>query len=247
MKKIAIANRKGGVGKTTTAVHIAAALNAVDKRVLLIDTDTQGQCASMLGVQPSTGLSALFDGESTTARALTPIDDGFDLLAGSTDLSGVSRDIARRDFRSETVLSEILEPFEGKYDFVILDSAPGYNPLSVNVLFYATEILCPVSMEAMAVDGFVKFLQEIEPIQKYSGLELRYVLPTFLDGRVKKSEEILGILKAHYGDKLLPGIHYSARLSEAAGHGKLIFDYAIKDRAATDYGKVAGVVLRNGT
>ena len=245
MRKIAIANRKGGVGKTTTAVNLSAALNSVDNRILLIDTDTQGQCARMLGVEPTSGLAALFDGGA--ADALTRIDDGFDLLAGSADLSGVSRDIARRDFRSEAVLSEVLAPFDGKYDFVILDSAPGYNPLGVNVLVYADEILCPVSMEAMAVDGFVKFQQEIEPIREYSGLELRYILPTFLDGRVKKSEEILAMLTAHFGDRVLPGIHYSARLSESAGHGKLIFDYAIKDRAATDYGTVAGVVLRNGT
>ena len=224
-------------------MHLAAALNSVDNRVLLIDTDTQGQCARMLGVEASAGLADLFNGDTD---AITPIDTGFDLLAGSTDLSGVSRDIARRDFRSEAVLSEALERFEGKYDFVILDSAPGYNPLSVNVLFYAGEILCPVSMEAMAVDGFVKFLTEIEPIRQYSGLELRYVLPTFLDGRVKKSEEILDMLKGHFGDKVLPGIHYSARLSESAGHGKLIFDYAMKDRAAIDYGKVAGKVLQNG-
>lgn len=242
MRKIAIANRKGGVGKTTTAVHLAAALHSVDKSILLIDTDTQGQAARMLGMDPRAGLADLFDGRA----GITPIDTGFDLLAGSADLSGVARDIARRDFRSEAVLSEVLAPFDGKYDFVILDSAPGYNPLSVNVLFYANEILCPVSMEAMAIDGMVTFLKEIEPIQTYSGLELRYVLPTFLDGRVKKSQEIFDMLKTHFGEKVLSGIHYSARLSESAGHGKLIFDYAIKDRAAIDYGKVAGEVLRNG-
>ena len=246
MRKIAIANRKGGVGKTTTAVHIAAALTSVDQRVLLIDTDTQAQCSRMLGVDLDRGLAELVDKSATATEALIEARPGLWLLAGGSNLSGLSRDISRRDFKSEAVLSEALEIFDDRFDFVIIDSAPGYNPLSINVLVYADEVLCPVSMEAMAVDGLVKFLEETEPIREYSGLEIRYVLPTFLDGRVRKSAEILEQLAGFFGERLLQPVHYSVKLSEAPGWGKTVFEYAPRDRGSIDYGVIAGEVLKDG-
>ena len=215
MRKIAISLSKRGVAKTTTAVNLSACLATLNHRVLLIDTDTQAQCSKMLGIHPEKGLSDLLEGNIEPTEAPTEAMEGLWLLAGSRALAQAKRLIARRDIRSEAVLSEALEVFEGHFDFVILDTAPGWDSLSVNVIFYAEEILCPVSLEALSVDGFLSFLKSIEPIQKYKDIEIKYILPTFLDGRVKKSGEIFAQLNQYFGDKVCNPIRYSARLSEA--------------------------------
>ncbi len=158
MRKIAIALSKGGVGKTTTAANLADCLATEGQRVLLIDSDTQAQCSKLLGIEPEKGLAELLDGEEVEP---VQIREGLCFLAGSQELAQTKRLIAREDIRSEEVLSRGLEKFEGQYDFVVLDTAPGWDSLSVNVLFYASEILCPVSMEVLAVDGFMSFLENI--------------------------------------------------------------------------------------
>ena len=242
MRKIAIANRKGGVGKTTTAVNISAGLALAGNTVLLIDTDSQNHCSKLLGVSPGKGLADLVEKQTPQEEIVYEARPNLYLIAGGKELGGTQRLIARKNFKSELVLSEALKPLEGKYDYCILDTAPGFNELSINVLFYANEVLIPVSMEILSVDGFIDFKKEIENIQQYADIEVKYIVPTFVDGRVKKTEQILTALEEHFSDKLTIPIHYNVNLSEAPGWGKTIYEYSKRSRASTDYAKLAGAI-----
>jgi chromosome partitioning protein len=243
LRRIAVCLSKGGVGKSTTAVNLAFGLARIGKRVLLIDADTQGHCGRLLGMKPEKGLADLLEGDQAPHELIIEARPGLWLLGGGQRLGETKNLIGKKDFGRETALAEALAPYEERFDFAILDTSPGWDVLTVNVLFYATEVLCPVSLEALSVDGFLSFLQGIEPIVQYrrkarERFEIRYVLPTFLDGRVKKSAEILAQLGAHFGGNLCEPIRYSVRLSEAPAFGQTIFEYAPKDRGAVDYGKL---------
>jgi chromosome partitioning protein len=236
MHKIAVAMSKGGVGKTTTAVNVAAGLAARGRSTLLIDTDTQGQAAKALGVAPTAGLAELVAGEATPTEAVTEARPGLYLLAGGQALAGTKREMARRDYGAEHMLTEALEPFRGRVAYVVVDTGPGWDSLLVNVLFYVEELLCPVSLEGLAVAGLVDFVQRIEAIRNYrQGLELRYILPTGLDRRTAQSGEILEQLESHFRGRVLEPIPYNVRLSEAAARGLSIQEYAPGSTGATAY------------
>ena len=236
MRKIAVFLTKGGVGKTTTAVNVAAGLARMGSSVLLIDTDTQGHVAPMLGVKPAAGLAQVITEELTPEGAMIKAREQLWLLAGGGELAGVKRLVTQKDFGGEQVLQEALVRVEGMYDYVILDTSPGWDALNVNVLFYAQEILAPVSLEVLTLQSLLEFTKRLAEIQRYhTALTLKYILPTFLDGRVRKSQEILEQLQAHYGQQLCPSIRYSVRLSEAPGYGQTIFEYAPNSPGATDY------------
>ena len=243
MRRIAVCLSKGGVAKTTTAVNLAYGLAQAGRKILLIDTDTQGHCARLLGVTPEGGLAELLEGTARPGELLLEARPNLWLLAGGPRLGETKNLISKRDFGREAALAEALEPFERDFDIGILDTSPGWDVMTVNVLFYANEILCPVSLEALSVDGFLGFLQGIEPILQHrrrsrERFELSYVVPTFMDGRVRKSAEILAQLSGHFGGKLCEPIRYSVRLSEAPAFGQTIFEYAPGDRGAEDYQKL---------
>ena len=247
MRKIAISLSKGGVGKTTTAVNLSAGLARTGYRVLLIDTDTQGQASRALGVASEAGLAELISGEASPAEAIQEVRERLYLLAGGRNLAGLKRTIDRKDFGGENTLAEGLEMLDSSYDFAILDTAPGWDSLTVNVLFYADEILAPVSMETLTVSGLLYFQQSIQAIQKYKPqLEIRYVLPTFMDGRVKKSEEILAQLQSVFHEKLCSPIRYSVRLSEAPGFGQTIYEYAPASSGVEDYQALVERISKDG-
>ena len=247
MRKIAISLSKGGVGKTTTAVNLSAGLARAGYKVLLIDTDTQGQASRALGVSSEAGLAELLSGETTPAESIHEVRENLYLLAGGRNLAGLKRSIDRKDFGGEKTLTEGLEPLDSSFDYAILDTAPGWDSLTVNVLFYADEILSPVSMEILTVSGLLYFQESIQAIQKYRPeLDLSYILPTFMDGRVKKSEEILSQLRTYFGEKLCSPIRYSVRLSEAPGFGMTIYEYAPASSGVEDYQALVERISENG-
>jgi chromosome partitioning protein len=247
MRKIAVALSKGGVGKTTTAVNLAAGLALAGRRVLLVDVDTQGQAAKLLGCSPASGLAEVAAGEATLQQALVNARDYLDLLGGGRGLATLKRIITRKDFGGEQTLSEALAPLDDAYDFAVLDTAPGWDALSVNALFYATEVLAPVSLEVMTLQSLLDFNQSLAAVQRYhAGIALRYILPTFLDRRVRKSDEILAQLAKHFGERLCAPVRYNVRLSEAPGYGQTIFEFAPHSAGADDYRALTERILRDG-
>jgi len=247
MRKIAVSLSKGGVGKTTTAVNLSAGLARAGYKVLLVDTDTQGQTSRALGIKSQAGLAELILGEVKPEEAIVEARERLYLLAGGRSLAGIKRAIDRKDFGGEKTLSEGLDPIDDQYDFIILDTSPGWDSLTVNVLFYTDEILAPVSMEILTLTGLLDFQQSIEAIQKYrEDLKIRYILPTFFDKRVKKSEEILQQLQAFYGDKVCDPIRYSVRLSEAPGFGQDIYEYSPASAGSEDYKSLVRRISKDG-
>lgn len=247
MRKICIALSKGGVGKSSMAVSIAHGLALSKKKVLLVDTDEQGQDAFLLGVRPDYDLADVLNEEVKASDAIYQARDNLWVLAGGKSLSGVKRSIGRSDFGGEHTLSKALACFEGKFDFVIVDTSPSWDTLTVNALFYCTEVLTPVSLEVLSLNSLGEFAEKLEGVKKYNKkLEHTYLVPTFWDRRVKKSTEILKQLKKYYPGPTCDPIKYCVRVSEAAGFGKTVYEYAPSSNGAKCYQKTVKRILRHG-
>jgi len=246
MRKIAVALSKGGVGKTTTAVNLSAGLAKLGYHILLIDMDTQGQAAQALGIKAKIGLAELACGARSIEQTVLQARDGLWLLAGGRELAGLKREIARKDFGSERTISDALKPLDGRFDYVIIDTAPGWDSLTINALFYATEVIAPVALESMALQGLREFGVSLSAIQRFhQRLGLNYILPTFMDRRVKKSQQIYDLLMEYYHARVCDPIRYNVRLSEAPGLGKTIFEYDSRSAGAEDYQSLVSRILED--
>lgn len=246
MRRIAISLLKGGVAKSGTAVSLAHGLAMAGQKVLLVDTDVQAQCSDMLGVHPKRGLAEVVAGLGDPLSALVEARDNLWLLAGGNGLAGVKMEIARREMSPEAVLAEAMEHYEGGFDFLIMDTAPGWDTLLVNALYCCQEVISPVSMEPMALSGLMRFQERLEVIQKYNPqLQLRWVVPTFVDGRVRKTFDILEQLRERYGDLVGPEIKYTVKLSEAPAYGKTIYEHDPKGPGSKGYKKLVDLVLNS--
>jgi chromosome partitioning protein len=245
-RKICVTLSKGGVGKTTTAVNLGSGLALAGYKVLLVDTDTQGQSAYMLGRKPVAGLTELLTQELTPKECILEARKNLWLLGGGKSLAGVKRIIDRKSFGAEWTLSEAMASLEHEYDFIIMDTSPGWDQLIVNVLFYATEVLVPVALEVMPLHGLSEFLKSLGSIQKYrKEIQLKYIVPTFLDNRIKGPQNLYAELKKLYPEYICPPIRYNESLSEAPSFGKSIFEFAPGSTASADYRQLVRKVSLN--
>ena len=254
MRKLAIAMAKGGVGKTTTAVNLAHALARMGRRVLLIDCDTQGQTAKFLGLNPRYGLYEFVTGHDEQGRRVPKGEvvagarDNLWLLAGGIKLVELKNWLGEqpRSVR-QTLLGRALIPKNGALDYLIFDCAPGWDVLSVNILMAAEEVLCPVALQAPALEGLKTFFGYLLSAQKLNpSLQLRYVLPTLYDRRIRQSESILHHLQRLFQRQICSPVQYNVRLSEAVAFGQTIFEYSAQARGAADYQQLARRIDLNG-
>ena len=170
------------------------------------------------------------------------------LLTGGRGLSLLRQQIERRVVPGERVLADALRRVEGQFDFVVLDTSPGWDALTTAAMFYADDILAPVRLEPLTLSSLMGFLQNVRKVQRFhEHLQLRHVLPTFLDRRVKQSEEMLVQVRAYFGAAVCWPIRYNVSLSEAAGLGMTIFEYAPRSAGARDYELLTERVVAEGS
>jgi chromosome partitioning protein len=245
MRTIAVAMTKGGVGKTTTAVNLSDGLARQGQRVLLVDADTQGQCARALDVAADVTLTEVLLGEAGILDAVQRARPNLDLVASDHRLTRAALAIARRQENGHRVLADALAPGAERYDVVVIDASPGVDPVAVNVLACADDIIAPVALTPAALAGVFDFVRHIERVGRHNpDLCLHDVLPTFLDLRASLSTDALAQLRDAFGELVGPPIRVNVDLAESFGWGKTIFEHAPGSRGAEDYGRLVERVER---
>ncbi len=244
MKIIAVAMTKGGVGKTTTAVNLSHGLALQGFRVLLVDADTQGQCAKALGTDFDLTLTEVLEGTAPALEALTKARPNLDLIASDHHLSRAALTIARREHDGHLVLAEALAPILDRYDYIVIDAAPGFDAIAVNVLGCAHDLVAPAALTPAAMAGVLDFVRHVGSVGRHNReLNLRFLLPTFLDQRVRQSAEMLSQLRERFGPRMCAPIRVNVDLAEAFGFQQSIFEYAPRSRGAEDYQRFIAQVL----
>jgi chromosome partitioning protein len=249
-KIFAIANQKGGVGKTTTSVNLAAALARLGQRVLLVDLDPQGNATMGCGVDKSsieTGSCEVLLGECTAEQAIRPAGEGgFDLLPTNQDLTAAEVRLLGTDSGRETRLREALAPVRDRYDLILIDCPPSLNMLTVNALVAADTVLIPMQCEYYALEGLSALVGTVEQIRDAAnpGLAIEGILRTMYDPRNNLSTEVSAQLMQHFGDGVFRTvIPRNVRLAEAPSHGKPVILYDAGSRGSHGYLSLARELL----
>ena len=247
MKIVAIANQKGGVGKTTTAVNLGAALAEIGHRILIIDLDPQANATSSFGLQAveQTSLYQPLIGDASISERIFPTErDSLFIVPSDLDLAGAEVEIARMP-NHLTRLAETLQPLHADetFDFVLLDCPPSLGILMTNALAAADELLTPIQCEYFALEGLVKIVRLIEQVRDSGAnarLQLGGIVMTMYDGRTNLSEQVVAEVRQHFGERVYQTvIPRSVRLSEAPSFGKSILEYASSGAAAQAYRALA--------
>ncbi len=256
---IAIAMQKGGVGKTTTTVNLAAALSGLDKKVLVVDLDAQGNLSEHVGIDPESISPSIYDlfkdevdgVESQVATAIYETDEGFHILPAQPELSLIELSLSNALSR-EKVLSTILEPVLSYYDFILIDCNPSLGLLVINALTAAHSVLIPVQTEFLAARGANMILSTVNRIKRRglnSELKVEGILLTMADTRTLITREVIEAVEAQFGDDhhiFKTVINRSVRFAESAAGGQSLVAYSPRSKGAKGYVALAKEIIKNG-
>jgi chromosome partitioning protein len=248
-KILAITNQKGGVGKTTTSINLAASLAKTRRRVLLVDVDPQGNATMGSGVKKDelkTTVYQVLIGTAPASQARIKVDSGYDLIPANSELTGAEVeliDLERRERRLRSALEEI----HADYDYILIDCPPALNLLTVNALVAAQAVLIPMQCEYYALEGLTALVNTIRKVRESLNpqLQIEGLLRTMYDPRNTLATEVSAQLRQHFGDKLYRTIiPRNVRLAEAPSYGKPVISYDMQSKGAQAYLALAGEILR---
>jgi chromosome partitioning protein len=252
-KIIAIANQKGGVGKTTTSVNLAASLGVLEKKVLLIDADPQANSTSGLGIDVESveiGTYQLLEHTNTAKEAIIPTNTpNLDIIPSHIDLVAIEIELVDKEAR-EYMLKKALEEIKNDYDFIIIDCAPSLGLLTLNALTAADAVIIPIQCEYFALEGLGKLLNTIKSVQKIhnADLDIEGLLLTMYDSRLRLSNQVVEEVQKHFNDMVFKTIiQRNVKLSEAPSYGENIINYDASSKGAANYLSLAKEVINKNS
>jgi chromosome partitioning protein len=242
-RRIAILNQKGGTGKTTTAINLAAGLAERGSEVLLLDTDAQGNVGASLGIRGEKTLYHVIVDGADPIEVSVPVRKQLDVITSDATLAAAEIWLARQDpdVRAQILMRRLnLMKVTRRYNYVILDCGPSLNLLNQNALTYADEVIVPVTCDYLALVGVKQVMRTIKDVERHlhHAVRIAAVLPTFYDGRTRLAREAYTTLRGHFREKCLEPIRQNTRLAEAPANRKTIFEYAPDSNGALDYRRV---------
>lgn len=248
-KIIAIANQKGGVGKTTTAVNLAASLGVLEKKVLLIDADPQANASSGLGIDVESvehGTYQILEHTIQPEEAIVSTESpNLDLIPAHIDLVAIEIELVDQDER-ESMLKKAILPLKAKYDYILIDCAPSLGLLTLNALTSADAVIIPIQCEYFALEGLGKLLNTIKSVQKIhnQNLDIEGLLLTMYDSRLRLSNQVVDEVKKHFDQMVFKTIiQRNVRLSEAPSFGESIINYDATSKGASNYLNLAEEII----
>jgi chromosome partitioning protein len=243
-RRLAIFNHKGGTGKTTTSVSIAAGLAARGLRVLLVDTDSQGNVGVSLGVKAERSLYHVLVMGLKAKDAAISVRPNLDLIVSNETLAAAELYLAGRQNR-DRILKDRLGAAAEDYDVLMLDCSPSLSLMNQNALVVADGIVVPVACDFLSLVGVRQVIKTVKNVNSllHHPVQIHGVLPTFYDARARICRDAVEALKEHFADRVMPPIRQATRLKEAPAQGKTIFEYAPESNAAEDYLRVVDLLV----